>query len=431
MTERIAGSGAAEATIALTTLLKREGHSVRLFAAESMNVPPGTDYQLLGEWQEIYDLVGAINDGHQPARQRDNEAVEYHSSRRQFHKNLIKELRAFGPDVVHFHNVSAVLSHVSALAVSQEWPLVWTLHGRHPFDLFHNEWTFGSEIVRSWEKTVAFETPALSRDLLAASGVSVDFVAPSQWLRRLGEASPLGEKHRFHLIRNAVSDVAPASTLSGDQIRRTLGVDRLLLAVVPKPNYSLKGLEIAVSAFFRARALLTHKESTRETKLGLLVTTEKDLGLSTWGVFALPDLESRGLILDNRYLSQAVMRDLYLSVDAVVIASRAENLPNVAVEAIRDRCPVIATDVGGLPELFKNAAIGRLVQSESIVEMADAMVEVTGRGRDSYKDALSELWDSTFAPERIAIEMEALFMEAIARHHSSELLSSVQHGIQR
>jgi len=125
------------------------------------------------------------------------------------------------------------------------------------------------------------------------------------------------------------------------------------------------------------------------------------------------------------------MRDLYSSVDAVVIASRAENLPNVAVEAIRDRCPVIATDVGGLPELFKNAAIGRLVQSESIVEMADAMVEVTGRGRDSYKDALSELWDSTFAPERIAIEMEALFMEAIARHHSSELLSSVQHGIQR
>jgi glycosyltransferase involved in cell wall biosynthesis len=418
--ERLVGTGAAEASVGLTSLLRQEGHTVRFFGGDSINVPGETEYEVFGEWSELYSYVDRINHGGQPATRRDRQVMDFHQARRDTHGRLFEELREFNPDVVHFHNVSAVLSHLSVIAVSREWPLVWTIHARFSFDMFHNEWLVGSEVFRTWEKTVAWTTSYLGRDLLAASDVPVDFVAPSRWLKDLAVGSPLGRRHRFHVVRNAVSEVTPASTISGDELRRALGVDRLLLSVVPRPEYSLKGFDITQEAFFRARALLTHDPSTRDLRLGLVVTTIQDLGLAEWGVFTLLDLNAMGVIPSNQYLSQALMRDLYSSVDAVVLASRVENLPNVVIEAIRDRCPVIATNVGGVSEIFGENDVGRLVESESVVAMANAIVEVVvTRGRDSYKDDLGHLWQTTFSPSRIVNEMESLFVESIERHHSN------------
>jgi glycosyltransferase involved in cell wall biosynthesis len=420
--ERLTGTGAAEAIAALTALLRRDGHTVRLFGADSKNVPVDTEYEIFGEWSSQYEKVNAINSGRLPLSDRDHQVAQYHDERRQIHTRLIRELEAFDPDVVHFHNVSAVLSHVSAIAISSRWPLVWTAHARFPFHMFHNEWVVGSETIRSWEKTVAGTTAYLARDLLAASPVPIDFVSPSAWLEGIGMSSPLGPNHRFHMIRNVIWDVQPDGALSGTELRNAMGVGRLLLAVVPRTEYTLKGFDLTLEAFLRARAVLTFEESTRDQRLGLIVTTVKDLEMAQWGVFTLFDLHRLGMIDQNRYLSHSTMRDIYSAVDALVIASRAENFPNVAVEAIRDRCPVIATDVGGLGEIFTAGDVGRLVPAESVVDLAEAMVEVAvRRARESFEPDLQRLWEASFAPEIVLRQMEELFAKAIAGHPSAEV----------
>lgn len=413
----MSGSGAAEATIALAYSLRRAGHSVRLFAAEE---PGGTNHgevSTFADWSTLYRLIEQIWQTSQRGRPADRQVIEYHRRRRQVLQKLIRELRSFEPDVVHLHNVSAVLSHLGVLQLRHEWPIVWTLHGRFAFDLFHNEWHVGSaqRSNKSWEKTVSGGAAStVGRDIMAASSSTIDFIAPSKWLAELASASPLGTRHRIHTIPNIISTVPASESISGDQLRNRLSIDKVLISVIPDPSYSLKGFDILEKAFRRARLAIARNRPVPFVRLGLIVTTSFDLELQSESIFTIADLRRRGFDIGPAYLDQGAMRDLYAVADALVIASRAENLPNAAIEAIRDGCPVIATDVGGLREIFDAGDVGRLVPPSSVSEMAAAILEVVvKRSRSSYQTDLARSWTSSFSPEVILPQVESVFSGAM------------------
>ena len=60
-------------------------------------------------------------------------------------------------------------------------------------------------------------------------------------------------------------------------------------------------------------------------------------------------------------------------IDALVICSRIENQPYVVMEAMARGIPVIATNVGGLPDLVVDGVTGRLVPSDDAGALAGAM----------------------------------------------------------
>jgi glycosyltransferase involved in cell wall biosynthesis len=64
----------------------------------------------------------------------------------------------------------------------------------------------------------------------------------------------------------------------------------------------------------------------------------------------------------DRYLPHA---------DLVVLPSRTEGLPNVALEASAAGVPIVATAVGGMPEVVADGETGFLVPSEDSIAMAD------------------------------------------------------------
>ena len=64
--------------------------------------------------------------------------------------------------------------------------------------------------------------------------------------------------------------------------------------------------------------------------------------------------------------------------DIVVLPSREEANPRVVLEAFQFGKPVIATRVGGTPELITNNENGLLVASESPLELANAILELAG-----------------------------------------------------
>lgn len=67
----------------------------------------------------------------------------------------------------------------------------------------------------------------------------------------------------------------------------------------------------------------------------------------------------------------------YLSASrALVLSSRAENVPSVIQEALVQERPVVSTNVGGIAELVQDGITGWLVPPDSVEALANALYRV-------------------------------------------------------
>ena len=117
--------------------------------------------------------------------------------------------------------------------------------------------------------------------------------------------------------------------------------------------------------------------------------------------------------LDARDDVPAVLADA----DVLVRAALTEGLPNVALEAMAMRVPVVATGICGTPEAVLDGETGRLVPpaddraiaaavTELLEQPRERRVAMGRRGRDHVL--------ATFGLDRMADEYEALFERAMA-----------------
>lgn len=66
---------------------------------------------------------------------------------------------------------------------------------------------------------------------------------------------------------------------------------------------------------------------------------------------------------------------IYADLDTLVISSRNEGTPVSAIEAMAAGVPIVATQVGGVPDLLQDGALGALVPSDDVGAMAEAIIE--------------------------------------------------------
>jgi len=81
-------------------------------------------------------------------------------------------------------------------------------------------------------------------------------------------------------------------------------------------------------------------------------------------------------------LPQAEVADWLAAADVLCLASRSEGMPNVIVEALASGVPVVASSVGGIPEIVADGRNGILVPPGDPERLAAALVE-----------ALTTTWD--------------------------------------
>jgi len=72
------------------------------------------------------------------------------------------------------------------------------------------------------------------------------------------------------------------------------------------------------------------------------------------------------------YQSNAL--DYIADSNVVVIPSLSEGIPNVALEAMMMKIPVIATNVGGVGEILEDKRTGIIVKSKSVDSLKNAML---------------------------------------------------------
>ncbi len=108
---------------------------------------------------------------------------------------------------------------------------------------------------------------------------------------------------------------------------------------------------------------------------------------------------------------------IYPDLDVVVLASLNEGTPVSLIEAMAAGCPVVATRVGGVPDVVEHEVTGLLVPPRDPEALADAVLRLL-RNPDERRrmgTAARARVYPRFAAARLAADMEALYRELLAR----------------
>lgn len=90
-------------------------------------------------------------------------------------------------------------------------------------------------------------------------------------------------------------------------------------------------------------------------------------------------VDDLGLVHQIHFPGALPAREAFLTGQILVLPSRAESLPYIVLEAAGARIPLIATNVGGVPEIFGIDA-DRLVEAGNARALAAAMVNLRNEG---------------------------------------------------
>ncbi len=188
-----------------------------------------------------------------------------------------------------------------------------------------------------------------------------------------------------------------------NESRKKLGVpqEQLMLLTVANFNH-IKGLDVLCKAV----ALLKRQGKWNE-KACLYIVGQPEADKAALGKLVTE------LCIENDVrmigISNAVS-DYLTSADIYVQPSRSEGLPLALMEATSSSLPVVATRVGGIPEIVRDERNGELVKSEDEEALAEAMSGLMNNPelRSTYGKCSKEIYESDFSVE-VGVKQTVLY----------------------
>jgi glycosyltransferase involved in cell wall biosynthesis len=286
---------------------------------------------------------------------------------------VVTRLSRLGPRILHTHLVHADVYGQLAGAIARV-PL--RLSTKHGFNEFREGRWFGLA-----DRTVG----SLAHVHIAISQGLAHYLAETEGF----------EEEAFEIVHYGIAARNSVTEYAGHE-PRLLCIGRLI---------PIKGHLVLLRALAMARA------SVPETTLDVAGRGPLEP--------ALKEL-ARGLGLEGavRFLGfVSPVQDAIERAAIVVVPSLGEGFGMVALEAMERGRPVIASAVGGLPEIVADGETGLVVPAGDADALAEAIAALAGdleraaaMGRAGRERALAE-----FTPERCAERIEELYVAALAR----------------
>lgn len=271
-------------------------------------------------------------------------------------------------DVVQLYNLHGSYFSPTALPLlTRRRPTAWRLSDMWAFT-GHTAYAYDCERWRTGCGACPYlaEYPALRRDTTARlwrlkqaayDRSRLTIVAPSRWIGRLASESPLLGRFPVRFVPNGVDlDVFRAGRRA--EARAALGIDptaRVVLFSALRVDDRRKGGALLAEAL----------RSLADSGIELAVAGAGSLDLGR------PCRELGRL-------DEAGMAAAYAAADIYVHPAIAENLPNAVVESIACGTPVVAFDVGGIPDAVRHLETGYLARPGDARDLAQGIATLAG-----------------------------------------------------
>jgi glycosyltransferase involved in cell wall biosynthesis len=218
-------------------------------------------------------------------------------------------------------------------------------------------------------------------------------------LTQHGVAAP-----KVRVIHNAIDPNEIVPSTSGKEIKQRYGLtsDQKVIGVIGRLNPEkgqlifLRAMEKTARSFPGVKALIIGDGQDR----AMLEAFCRERGLSDHVVF-------------SGY--QEKIADLYQVLDLLVLPSLSEGLPNTVLEAMSFGVPVLATAVGGVPEIIRDGN-GMMVPPNDPGALAERMIELLRD--DALRQAIGLKGKNSlyprFAPDNRARQIVGLYEELLS-----------------
>lgn len=295
-----------------------------------------------------------------------------------------KEIRSLRPDVLHGHGAKGgAIARLIGSALRVNRYCVARLYSPHGGSLHYSPKSFIGRIV--------FPLERLQERLTDALVFVCDFERQT-YFTKVGEP-----RERYELIYNGIDDREFEAVEA-----RPDAVDFLYIGMMR----DLKGPDLFVDAFARTERLVGRPLSALMVGDGPQQQEYRDFTLEQG--------------LGRRIIMRPAMnaREAFALARNIVIPSRAESMPYIVLEALAAQKPVIASRVGGIPEILgkHSAALADPADAQSLATiMASAIVEKDWSARVMPDP---KTFKSRFAASVMTAEVLRLYRD-LCRNHSA------------
>lgn len=285
---------------------------------------------------------------------------------------IVEELNRCDADILNLHWIVKFLSIKDISLLSK--PLVWT---------FHDMWAFcGGEHVAPDDAQSRFRLgylpdnrppgesgPDLNRltwesKRQAWANQNITVVTPGRWMAKCARESVLFKDCAVHVIPNPLDMQELWRPIPKLFARQALGLPinkKLVLTGSAGGMPHLKGVDLLKEAIAIASV-------GRSEQFELVVFGQyRPVSEADWPC----PVHWLGPIKDDH-----VLATLYSAVDVMMVPSRQDNLPNTAIEAHACGIPVIAFNIGGLPDIVVHQESGWLANAFDTRDLAAGILWV-------------------------------------------------------
>ncbi len=260
---------------------------------------------------------------------------------------LLQIIREYHPDVLHLNSSKiGVLGGIAGRLCGVR-KIVFTAHG----------WAF-NEARPKWQKIIirilAYVTVALSHQTIAVSNM----------MRRDAQYM-LGVRNKIIVIQNGV-DIPELITRTKAREallpQQTNTEDQLWIGSIAELHPS-KCIDVAIDAF----AMLENKQ-----QLKLVIIGEGEMRSELEKRIEKHDLQNHIFLVGYKHAAARLLKTF----DTFILPSHTEALGMVILEAGLAKLPVVATRVGGIPEIVEDGVTGLLVEPKNPEDLAKKMTKL-------------------------------------------------------